>query len=155
MVKFPECRARQRAEADRDQAKLAAEAEAFRQTTLADSAAKATRLRADAQAHADRAEAQGQADANQALAASLREGNQELIAASTLIENLPALVEAAARGLAGANLTVLNGTQGVNEVVAGLVGQGISILELLKKTTAVAPAPSVNGATPAALDKIA
>jgi flotillin len=148
-------RKRQLAEADRDQAKLAAEAEAFRQTTLADSAAKATRLRADAQAHADRAEAQGQADANQALAASLREGNQELIAASTLIENLPALVEAAARGLAGANLTVLNGTQGVNEVVAGLVGQGISILELLKKTTAVAPAPSVNGATPAALDKIA
>jgi flotillin len=148
-------RKRQLAEADRDQAKLAAEAEAFRQTTLADSEAKATRLRADAQAHADRAQAQGQADANQALAASLREGNQELIAASTLIENLPALVEAAARGLAGANLTVLNGTQGVNEVVAGLVGQGISILELLKKTTAVAPAPSVNGATPAALDKIA
>jgi len=148
-------RKRQLAEADRDQAKLAAEAEAFRQTTLADSEAKATRLRADAQAHADRAQAQGQADANQALAASLREGNQELIAASTLIENLPALVEAAARGLAGANLTVLNGTQGVNEVVAGLVGQGISILDLLKKTTAVAPAPSVNGTTPAALDKIA
>jgi flotillin len=148
-------RKRQLAEADRDQAKLAAEAEAFRQTTLADSAARATRLHADAQAHADRAQAQGQADANQALAASLREGNQELIAASTLIENLPALVEAAARGLAGANLTVLNGTQGVNEVVAGLVGQGISILELLKKTTAVAPAPSANGATAAALDKIA
>ena len=148
-------RKRQLAEADRDQAKLAAEAEAFRQTTLADSEAKATRLHADAQAHADRAQAQGQADANQALAASLREGNQELIAASTLIENLPALVDAAARGLAGANLTVLNGTQGVNEVVAGLVGQGISILDLLKKTTAVAPAPSANGTTPAALDKIA
>jgi flotillin len=148
-------RKRQFAEADRDQAKLAAEAEAFRQTTLADSEAKATRLRADAQAHAERAQAQGQADANQALAASLREGNQELIAASTLIVNLPALVEAAARGLAGANLTVLNGTQGVNEVVAGLVGQGISILDLLKKTTAVAPAPSANGTTTAALDKIA
>ena len=131
-------RKRQLAEADRDQAKLAAEAEAFRQTTLADSEAKATRLRADAQAHADRAQAQGQADANQALAASLREGNQELIAASTLIENLPALVEAAARGLAGANLTVLNGTQGVNEVVAGLVGQGISILDLLKKSAVTA-----------------
>ena len=148
-------RKRQLAEADRDQAKLAAEAEAFRQTTLADSEAKATRLRADANAHAERAQAQGQADANQALAASLREGNQELIAASTLIENLPALVEAAARGLAGANLTVLNGTQGVNEVVAGLVGQGISILDLLRKSTAVAPAPSANGTTPAALDKIA
>jgi uncharacterized membrane protein YqiK len=148
-------RKRQLAEADRDQAKLAAEADAFRQTTLADSEAKATRLRADAQAHAERAQAQGQADANQALAASLREGNQELIAASTLIENLPALVEAAARGLAGANLTVLNGTQGVNEVMAGLVAQGVSILDLLKKSTAVAPVSSANGTTPAALDKIA
>ena len=148
-------RKRQLAEADRDQAKLAAEADAFRQTTLADSEAKATRLRADAQAHAERAQAQGQADANQALAASLREGNQELIAASTLIENLPALVEAAARGLAGANLTVLNGSQGVNEVMAGLVAQGVSILDLLKKSTAVAAVSSANGTTSAALDKIA
>jgi len=148
-------RKRQLAEADRDQAKLAAEADAFRQTTLADSEAKATRLRADAQAHAERAQAQGQADANQALAASLREGNQELIAASTLIENLPALVEAAARGLAGANLTVLNGTQGVNEVVAGLVGQGISILDLLRKSAVTASAPSANGTAQGALDKIA
>jgi uncharacterized membrane protein YqiK len=144
-------RKRQLAEADRDQAKLAAEAEAFRQTTLADSEAKATRLRADAQAHAERSQAEGQADANQALAASLREGNQELIAASTLIENLPALVEAAARGLAGANLTVLNGTQGVNEVVAGLVGQGISILDLLRKSAVTAPAPSANGTAQGAI----
>lgn len=148
-------RKRQLAEADRDQAKLAAEAEAFRQTTLADSEAKATRLRADAQAHAERTQAEGQADANQALAASLREGNQELIAASSLIENLPVLVEAAARGLAGANLTVLNGTQGVNEVVAGLVGQGISILDLLRKSAVTPQAPSANGTTAAVLDKIA
>src|SRR5580693_2347772 len=148
-------RKRQIAEADRDQSKLAAEAEAFRQTTLAESEARATRVRADAQAHAERTQAEGQADANQALAASLREGNQEVIAASTLIENLPALVEAAARGLAGANLTVLNGTQGVNEVVAGLVGQGLSILDLLKKSTAAASVPSANGTAQGALDKIA
>jgi flotillin len=52
------------------------------------------------------------------------------------MQNLPAIVEAAARGLAGANLTVLNGTEGVSEVVAGLVGQGMSILELLKNASA-------------------
>ena len=150
-------RKRQLAEADRDQAKLATEADAFRQSTLAESEAQATRLRADAQAHAERAQAQGQADANEALATSLRAGNQELIAASTLVQNLPALVEAAARSLAGANLTVLNGTQGVNEIVAGLVGQGMTILDLLKKSTAVVPAPTatLNGTTPTALDKIA
>jgi flotillin len=151
-------RKRQLAEADRDQAKLAAEAEAFRQTTLAESEARATAMRADASAHAARTQAQGEADANQALAASLREGNQELIAASTLIQNLPALVESAAHGLAGANLTVLNGTQGVSEIVAGLVGQGISILDLLKRSTAVTSVPGASGpAAPAqgTLDKIA
>jgi hypothetical protein len=89
------------------------------------------------------------------LSLALREGNQEVIAANALIENLPALVEAAARGLAGANLTVLNGTQGVNEIVAGLVGQGLSILDLLKKSTAAASVPSANGTAQGALDKIA
>jgi flotillin len=62
---------------------------------------------------------------------------------------LPALVEAASRGIAGSNLTVLNGAQGVNELLAGLVGQGLSILELLRNSTAVTtgelPPPDVNG----------
>ena len=159
-------RKRSIAEADRDQARLAAEADAFRQKNLAEAEAEATRVRADAQAHAvrvqgeaqadaERAQGQAQADASAAFAASLREGNQELIAATKLIENLPALVEAAAHGLAGANLTVLNGTQGVNEVVAGLVGQGISILDLLKKSAMAPTAHGVNAAGAAALDKIA
>jgi flotillin len=147
-------RKRQIAEADRDQARLAAEADAFRQTTLAESEAQAVRVKADAQAHAERAQAQGQADANHVLAASLSQGNQELIAASTLVENLPALVEAAARGLAGANLTVLNGTQGVNEVMAGLVGQGFAILDLLKKSAPAVPAASGNGTAPALRDAV-
>jgi flotillin len=147
-------RKRSIAEADRDQARLATEADAFRQKNLAEAEAEATRVRADAQAHAERVQGQAQADANTAFAASLREGNQELIAATKLIENLPAIVEAAARGLAGANLTVLNGTQGVNEVMAGLVAQGVSILDLLKKSTAVVSAPSANGTNPPALDKI-
>lgn len=163
-------RKRSLAEADRDQARLAAEADAFRQKTMAEAEAEATRVRADAQAHAERAagnasadaeraRGQAEADANAAFAASLREGNQELIAATKLIENLPAIVEAAARGLAGANLTVLNGTQGVNEVVAGLVGQGMTILDLLKKSAATAPAAPAaavaNGTAPAALTKSA
>jgi uncharacterized membrane protein YqiK len=137
-------RKRTMAEADRDQARLAAEAESYRQTTLADAKAKTVLVQADAEAHAERAIAEGQADANRARAESLRQGNQELIAADRLMENLPAIVEAAARGLAGANLTVLNGTQGVSEVVAGMVGQGLSIFELLKHAAA-----NGNGARPA------
>jgi flotillin len=138
-------RKRTMAEADRDQARLAAEAEAFRETTLATAEAQATQVRADATAHAERAAAEGRADANRAQAESLRQGNQELIAADRLMENLPALVEAAAHGLSNANLTILNGTQGVGDVLAGLVGQGMSIFDLLKKS---ATAVSANGTSP-------
>jgi uncharacterized membrane protein YqiK len=123
------------AEADRDQARLVADADAYRQTIAADADAKATLVRANAAADAERATAQAQADANIARASSLREGNQELIASERIVESLPAIVEAAARSLAGANLTVLNGAEGVNDVVAGLVGQGLTILDLLKKAT--------------------
>jgi len=74
------------------------------------------------------------------------------------VEVLPAMVEAAARGLTDANLTILNGAEGVSEIVAGLVGQGLSIFETLTRSTAVsghgrlaapAPAPGQNAAAPA------
>ncbi len=128
-------RKRALAEADRDQAKLAAEADAYRNTTLADAEAQAARVRADATAHAERSTAEGQADANKALAESLRQGNQELIAASRIIEQLPELVNAASRGIASSNLTVLNGAAGVSEMLAGLIGQGLAVLDLLRTST--------------------
>ena len=121
-----------------------ADAEAYRKRTLAEADRDQARFNAEADAFRTRAIAEAQAEANRVRAASLREGNQELIAASRLVEILPALVEAAARGLTDSNLTILNGTQGVNEVVAGLVGQGLSILDTLKKSTAV----TGNGASP-------
>ena len=114
-----------------------ADAEAYRKRTLAEAERDQARFSAEAEAYRTRAIAEAQAEANRARADSLREGNQELIAANRLVEALPALVEAAARGLAGSNLTVLNGTQGVNEIVTGLVGQGLSILETLRKSAAV------------------
>ncbi len=132
-----------------------ADAEAYRKRTLAEADRDQARFTAEAEAFRERAVADAEADANRARAASLRQGNQELIAADKLIENLPAIVEAAARGLAGANLTVLNGAQGIDEVLAGVVGQGLSVLGLLKKSAAngnvnaTAPVPVTEGATPA------
>ena len=117
-----------------------ADAEAYRKRTLAEADRDQSRFAAEATAFSKRTIAEAEAEANTARAASLREGNQELIAANRLVEILPGLVDAAARGLAGSNLTILNGTQGVNEVVAGLVGQGLSILDALKNSA------SVNGA---------
>ncbi|MFD7900163.1 SPFH domain-containing protein [Streptomyces sp. NPDC059743] len=123
-----------------------ADAEAYRQRTLAEAARDRAKFEADGSAYTERALAQAQADANTARAASLKDGNQELIAANRLVENLPALADAASRGMSGANLTVLNGTDGVNDMAAGLVGQGMAILNSLKNgAVGAAKASSVDG----------
>ncbi len=134
------------AEAERDQAKFTAEGDAYRRTTVAAAEAEAAKIQADAAAYAERTTASAQADANRSRAASLADGNQELIAASRIVEALPSLVAAAAQGIANSNLTILNGTEGVSQVVAGLVGQGLSILDTLRNATAAA---SRNGSVPA------
>jgi len=41
-------------------------------------------------------------------------------------------VEKAAAGLAGANLTVLNGSEGMSEIVTSLVGQGMAVFNSLR-----------------------
>ncbi|MFC8831001.1 SPFH domain-containing protein [Streptomyces sp. NPDC057137] len=116
---------------------------------------------ADAEAYRQRTLAQAQADANSARALSLRDGNQELLAANRVVEVLPELAAAAAKGLADSNLTVLNGTDGVNEVAAGLVGQGMTILNSLQRATGSTrspadqnqdPTPKMNGKAPARAD---
>lgn len=78
-----------------------ADAEAYRQRTLAEAARDRAKFQADGNAYTERTLAQAQADANTARATSLRDGNQELIAANRIVENLPALADAAARGMKG------------------------------------------------------
>lgn len=126
-----------------------ADAEAYRQRTIAEAQRDQVKFAADGAAYTERVTAEAEAEANKARADSLRQGNQELIAAIRIIDSLPALVQAAARGLAGSNLTILNGTDGVNEVLTGLVGQGFSILDTLKKASG-GLALTANGTGPAA-----
>lgn len=126
-----------------------ADAEAYRQRTLAEAARDQVKFEADGDAYTERTVAEAEADANKARAASLREGNQELIAAMQIINTLPDLVSAAARGLRGSNLTILNGTEGVSEVLTGLVGQSFSILDVLRKSAGISAALS-NGAAASA-----
>ncbi|MGZ4169687.1 MAG: flotillin family protein [Solirubrobacteraceae bacterium] len=49
-----------------------------------------------------------------------------------LIDQLPLIVREAAGGLANANINVLNGADGLGQLAAGLVGQGLSIFESIK-----------------------
>jgi uncharacterized membrane protein YqiK len=144
------------AEASRDTVNFQTEAEANRQRKLADASADAKKVEAEADAAAKMHEADGDAYAQSTVAEAeakainmradaLSEGNQALIAANKLIEMLPDLVGAAAEGIKGSNLTVLNGSDGVNEVVTGVVAQGLTIYETLRKTVGETSAGVIAG----------
>ncbi|MER6061899.1 SPFH domain-containing protein [Streptomyces sp. NPDC001792] len=49
-----------------------------------------------------------------------------------LIDQLPQIVKEAAGGLSGANVNVLNGADGLGEIAAGLVSQGLTILDSVR-----------------------
>jgi flotillin len=136
------------AEASRDTVNFQTEAEANRQRRIAEASADAEKIRAEADATAKKHEADGDAYAERTVAEAqakainmradaLSEGNQALIAANKLIEILPGLVQAAAEGIRDSHLTVLNGSDGVNEMVAGVVGQGLAIYDTLRRSVAV------------------
>ncbi len=135
------------AEAARDTTKLNTEAEAARRTALADAeadaqrveaagAADAARAKADADAYAARAVADADAEAINARADALSGEHQALIAANKLVDMLPEIVQASARGIAGSKLTILGGSQGVNEFTTGLAAQGLSIYTALQSLLA-------------------
>ena len=84
--------------------------------------AEAERVRILARADAERTEIQAAA-----AASSNRVALDQL-----LIEQLPSIVEKASAGLANANVTVLNGSDGLSDVVSGLVGQGLAIFNSLR-----------------------
>jgi flotillin len=88
--------------------------------------AEAEKVRILAQADAQRVKFQAEAAAS----------HQRIALDRMLIEQLPEIVRQAATGLSGANLSVLNGADGLSEIAAGLVGQGLTILESVKKSLA-------------------
>jgi flotillin len=86
--------------------------------------AEAEKVRILAQADAQRVTYQAEAAAS----------HQRIALDRMLIDQLPQIVREAAGGLAGANVSVLNGADGLSEIAAGLVGQGLTILESVKKS---------------------
>jgi flotillin len=86
---------------------------------------------AQAEAERIRTLAQAQADATKMSAeAAAAEGRIALD--QQVIAQLPALVRAAAEGLQGANLTVLNGAEGLTGVVSSLAAQGMTLLDSIR-----------------------
>jgi uncharacterized membrane protein YqiK len=121
-------------EADANKARKIAQAEAEAEKIKAEADREAKKHEADGDAYAAKTVAEADAEAISARADALSQGNQSLIAANKLIEQLPTLVAAAAKGIEGSHLTVLNGTEGVNQVLAGIVGQGVQIYETLRQS---------------------
>jgi uncharacterized membrane protein YqiK len=85
--------------------------------------AEAERVRILAQAEAQRMKIQAEAAASYDRVALDR----------MLIEQLPQIVKEAAAGLSGANVNVLNGADGLGEIAAGLVAQGLTILDSVRQ----------------------
>jgi uncharacterized membrane protein YqiK len=87
-----------------------------------------------AEADAEKMRIMAQADAQRVRVQSEAAASHNRIALDRmLIDQLPQIVKEAAAGLAGANISVLNGSDGLSEIAAGLVGQGLTILESVKK----------------------
>ena len=87
-----------------------------------------------AEAEAEKVRVLAEADAQRTrLQAAAAASNNRVALDRMLIEQLPMIVKEAAGGLAGANVSVLNGADGLGEIAAGLVSQGLTILESVKK----------------------
>jgi flotillin len=93
-----------------------------------------------AEAEADKVRILAQADAERIrIQAAAAASNDRVALDRMLIDQLPQIVKEAASGLAGANVNVLNGAEGLGELTAGLVAQGLTILDSVKRNLAASP----------------
>ncbi|HET6916281.1 MAG TPA: SPFH domain-containing protein [Acidimicrobiales bacterium] len=106
-------------------------------------AAEAYKIRTIAQAEAERTRIQAEATAT----------GQGIALQRMLVEKMPEIISAAASQLANANVTVLNGADGMGQLLAGLAGQAGQLLRVVQdgigtpQTAVIAPAET-NGAEP-------
>ncbi|WP_169985565.1 flotillin family protein [Microbispora sp. H10836] len=133
------------------------EAEAAKARGLAE--AEAARAKGLAEAEAAKAKGLAEADAIRARSEALRE-NQEAVIAQQLAENWPQIVEAGAKAFGNVDhMVVLNGAQGIEEMLAkaltlGGTGLGLARSLLAGGSPAAKDGASVNGAEPATKDAI-
>ena len=93
-----------------------------------------------AEAEADKVRILAQADAERIRIQAAAAASHDRVALDRmLIDQLPQIVKEAASGLAGANVNVLNGAEGLGELTAGLVAQGLTILDSVKRNLAASP----------------
>jgi uncharacterized membrane protein YqiK len=143
------------AQAEAQRAVIAAQAElAHRQAELRQAQLVSEVVR-PAEAEAERVRILAVADAERTrIQAEAAASNNRVALDQMLIGQLPQIVKEAAGGLAGANVSVLNGADGLGEIAAGLVSQGITILDSVRKGISEPGGPAgANGADPRRLSQ--
>jgi uncharacterized membrane protein YqiK len=143
------------AQAEAQQAVIAAQADlATHQAELRQKQLIAEVIR-PAEAEAEKVKILAKAEAERTrIAAEAAASNDRVALDQLLINQLPQIVKEAASGLQGANVSVLNGADGLGEIAAGLVSQGLTILDSVRKGVVQQPEgnnkPKANGQLPSA-----
>jgi flotillin len=106
-----------------------------------------------AEAEAEKTRVMAQADAQRMRIQAEAAASYNRVALDRmLIDQLPQIVREAAGGLANANINVLNGADGLGEIAAGLVGQGLTIFDSVRHSMSdsreSAPQPTVLSGEP-------
>jgi flotillin len=122
------------AEAEAQRAVITAQAELARQQAELRQQQLVSEVVRPAEAEAERVKVLARADAERTrIQAEAAASNNRVALDQLLINQLPLIVKEAAAGLAGANVSVLNGADGLGEIAAGLVSQGLTILDSVRK----------------------
>jgi len=124
------------AQADAKRVKLDAEAGATRTKQFGEAEAAATEVRGEAEGAATRARGMAEADAIRARAEALRD-NQEAVINQQIVNELPQIVAEGAKAFGNIDqLTVLNGGEGITQLLNQVVGAGISTVPMLRRLLA-------------------
>ena len=125
-------RVRLQAAAEAEHVRLDAGAHAESTKAIGEAEAAATQAKGLAQGEAVRAKGMAEAEAIKARADALAQ-NQDAVIGQELAQQWPAIVEAAAKPFGGIDqLIVLNGAQGLSEVLAQALSQGVAGLRLAR-----------------------
>ncbi|MCU1455907.1 MAG: band 7 protein [Acidimicrobiales bacterium] len=125
-------RVRLSAAAEAEHVKLAAEAQATSTRQIGEAEAAATQAKGLAEGEAVRAKGMAAAEAIKARADALAQ-NQDAVIGQQLAENWPAIVEAAAKPFGDIDqMILLNGAQGLSDVLAQALSQGVTGLQMAR-----------------------
>jgi uncharacterized membrane protein YqiK len=138
------------AQAHAQQAVIAAQADLAQRQAELRQAQLVSEVVKPAEAEAERVRILAIADAERTrIQAEAAASNNRVALDQMLISQLPQIVKEAAGGLAGANVSVLNGADGLGEIAAGLVSQGMTILDSVRKGISEPGGPAgANGTDP-------